>query len=55
MLLDQLEDAGVPVYSVGKIFDIFLGRGIGEHEKTKSNADGMAKTLAAMDAGIAAD
>jgi phosphopentomutase len=50
MLLDQLEAAGVAVYSVGKIFDIFLGRGIGEYEKTRSNAEGMSKTLAAMDA-----
>lgn len=49
MLLDQLEAAKIDVFSVGKIFDIFLGRGIGPHEKTKSNADGMAKTLAAMD------
>lgn len=49
MLLDQLEARGVTVYSVGKIFDIFLGRGIGPHEKTRDNADGMAKTLAAMD------
>lgn len=49
MLLDQLEKAGVTVFSVGKIFDIYLGRGIGPHEKTKSNTDGMAKTLAAMD------
>jgi len=48
MLLDKLEAAKVTTYSVGKIFDIFLGRGIGPHEKTKSNADGMAKTLAAM-------
>ncbi|MDX2182207.1 MAG: phosphopentomutase [Bryobacteraceae bacterium] len=48
MLLDKLETAKVATYSVGKIFDIFLGRGIGPHEKTKSNADGMAKTLAAM-------
>jgi phosphopentomutase len=48
MLLDQLDDRGVPVYSVGKIFDVFLGRGIREQAKTKSNADGMAKTLAAM-------
>jgi phosphopentomutase len=48
MLLDQLEAAGITVYSVGKIFDIFLGRGIGPHEKTKSNADGIAKTLNAM-------
>jgi phosphopentomutase len=49
MLLDQLQDAGVPVYSIGKIIDIFLGRGIKEYQKTKSNADGMAKTLEAMD------
>jgi phosphopentomutase len=55
MLLDQLDDRKVLVYSVGKIFDVFLGRGIREHEKTKTNADGMAKTLAAMgeaDAGL---
>ena len=49
MLLDQLHDRKIAVSSVGKIFDVFLGRGIGEYEKTKSNADGMAKTLAALD------
>ena len=49
MVLDQLEAANVPVYSVGKIFDVFLGRGIGDHVKTKSNADGMAKTLHALE------
>jgi phosphopentomutase len=49
MLLDQLEAKKVPVFSVGKIFDVFLGRGIQEHEKTKNNADGMAKTLGALD------
>src|SRR5258706_12626149 len=49
MLLDQLAGRGIDVYSVGKIFDVFLGRGIREYEKTKTNADGMAKTLAAMD------
>ncbi len=48
MLLDRLADAKVEVYSVGKIFDVFLGRGIGEHVKTTSNGDGMAKTLEAM-------
>ena len=37
------------VFGIGKIFDIFLGRGIREYEKTKNNADGMAKTLAAME------
>jgi phosphopentomutase len=49
MLLDRLEAAKVPVHSVGKIFDVFLGRGIGEYAKTKTNADGMAKTLEAME------
>jgi len=49
MLLDQLADCGVNVFSIGKIFDVFLGRGIREYEKTKSNADGMAKTLDAME------
>ncbi|MGA3189086.1 MAG: phosphopentomutase [Bryobacteraceae bacterium] len=49
MLLDQLAERGIDVYSIGKIFDVFLGRGIREYEKTKSNADGLAKTLAAMD------
>jgi phosphopentomutase len=49
MLLDQLAARGVPVFAIGKIFDIFLGRGIGEYEKTKSNADGMAKTIEAME------
>ncbi len=48
MLLDQLHDNGVPVYSVGKIADIFLNRGISHSEKTKSNEDGMAKTQQAM-------
>jgi phosphopentomutase len=49
MLLDRLADAKAPVYSVGKIFDVFLGRGIEDHVTTKSNADGMAKTLEAME------
>jgi phosphopentomutase len=47
MLLDRLSEAGVPVHSVGKIADIFLGRGVATSAKTKSNAEGMAKTLAA--------
>ncbi|MGH9614665.1 MAG: phosphopentomutase, partial [Bryobacteraceae bacterium] len=48
MLLDQLDAANVPVWSVGKIFDVFLGRGIRAYEKTTGNADGMAKTLGAL-------
>ncbi|MSV35976.1 MAG: phosphopentomutase [Bryobacterales bacterium] len=48
MLLDRLQAQGVETYSVGKIFDVFLGRGIGEQVRTRTNADGMAQTLAAM-------
>ncbi len=49
MLLDRLEERGVLVRSVGKIFDVFLGRGIRDGVNIKDNADGMAKTLAAME------
>jgi phosphopentomutase len=49
MLLDQLQSRGVETLSVGKIFDVFLGRGIAEQIKTKNNAEGMTKTLSAMD------
>src|SRR5579883_200671 len=48
MLLDQLAAAGVEVSSVGKIFDVFLGRGIRGYEKTRNNAEGMRKTLCAL-------
>ena len=42
MLLDKLEDRKIEVRSVGKIFDVFLGRGITAIMcKTKNNADGM--------------
>lgn len=49
MLLDKLAERGVEVFAVGKIFDVYLGRGIRDSETTKSNADGMAKILRAMD------
>ena len=48
MLLDKLAENQVEVRSVGKISDIFLGRGITAQYKTKNNADGMNKTLEAM-------
>ena len=49
MLLDQLDDRGVFIHSIGKIFDVFLGRGIRESTKTRNNAEGMAKTLEAVE------
>jgi phosphopentomutase len=48
MLLDRLAERGVTVHGVGKIADVYLGRGVTDTDKTKNNADGMTKTLAAM-------
>lgn len=47
-VLDNLSKNGVNVYAIGKISDIFAGRGITEKVFTKSNTDGMEKALAAV-------
>lgn len=47
-VLDSLKEAGLMVYAVGKIEDIFTGQGITEAVHTQDNADGMDKTIAAM-------
>lgn len=47
MLLDLLCGAGTNVHGVGKIADIFLGRGLATSVKTKGNDDGMRRTLEA--------
>ena len=44
-LLDAVKDAGQEVLAVGKIFDIFAGRGTTDHVYNKSNADGMQHTV----------
>ena len=43
MLLDVLAECGVPVFGVGKIHDIYNGRGVGNYVTTKNNAAGMAR------------
>ena len=48
-MLDRLADAGKTVIGVGKINDIFAGKGITEYVYTSGNADGIEKTLAYMD------
>ena len=45
-LLDAIKKAGRSTLAVGKINDIFAGRGVTEFIATKSNADGMEKALA---------
>jgi phosphopentomutase len=48
MLLDVLSDLNVPVFGVGKIHDIYNGRGVGDYVATKNNADGMNKLTEAL-------
>jgi phosphopentomutase len=48
MLLDVLADNGVPAIGIGKIHDIYNGRGLSSYSATKSNADGIEKITAAL-------
>ncbi len=45
-LLDAVKRSGKDSIAVGKIYDIFAGRGTTVHVYNKSNADGMAHTMA---------
>ncbi len=47
-LLDVLKAAGVPVIAIGKIEDLFAGRGMTSAVHTKSDADGMDEVERAM-------
>jgi len=49
-VLDHLAKARIPTIGIGKIDDLFAGRGLSEKIHTENNADGMAKTLAALTA-----
>ena len=44
-LLEELSSAGLDVISVGKINDIFCGRGVTKHYATSSNKNGMETVL----------
>ena len=44
-MLDQLLESGKDVIAVGKINDIFAGKGISSFVRTKNNNDGMEKTI----------
>jgi phosphopentomutase len=49
-LLDRLCDAGHAVVGIGKIQDLFAGRGLTKARHTRSDEDGMAVLAAEMDA-----
>lgn len=46
---DLVKEAGLPSVAIGKIHDIFAGRGFTESIHTENNGDGVQKTLDAMD------
>ncbi len=44
-MLDQLSEAGKDVIAVGKINDIFAGKGVTEAVRTRNNAEGIRRTV----------
>src|SRR5215470_13785507 len=48
MLMDVLAEKKVAVFGVGKIHDIYNGRGVDDYATTKSNTDGMDKLTASL-------
>jgi phosphopentomutase len=49
MLLDVLAERGVAVFGIGKIHDIYNGRGVEHYITTKSNTDGVEKLGLALE------
>jgi phosphopentomutase len=47
-LLDRATAAGIPVVAIGKIHDLFAGRGIGRSIHTVSDADGMDRLVSEL-------
>ena len=48
ILLDVLAERGVPIFGIGKIHDIYNGRGLADYVTTKGNDDGMEKLTNAV-------
>ena len=51
-LLTLLQGEGVKTYSIGKVIDLFAGKGFHQYRKTKSNAEGISQLLSLMSANI---
>lgn len=47
-MLEYIDEAGQTVYGVGKINDIFNGKGVNKTVRTTGNMDGVDKTIAAI-------
>lgn len=48
-MLDVLQKEGYDTYGVGKIYDIFAGKGISHTQRIQGNVDGMEKTIQLQD------
>jgi len=48
-VLDRLVEKGISTFGVGKIHDIFCGHGLTGYAKMKGNADGLEKTMEAIE------
>lgn len=48
-MLDVLQKEGYDTYGVGKIYDIFAGKGIAHTQRIQGNVDGMEKTIQLQD------
>jgi phosphopentomutase len=46
--MDVLEHRSVPLFGIGKIHDIYNGRGVKDYVTTKNNIDGMERLTAAV-------
>ncbi len=49
-VVQLLQDSGIKTYSIGKVIDLFAGKGFTQYRKTKSNAEGISQLLSAMSA-----
>lgn len=48
-MLDAILAAGYDTYGIGKIYDIFAGKGIAHTQRIQNNVDGMEKTIEMQD------
>lgn len=51
-LVQKLYESGVKTYSIGKVSDLFAGKGFTQYRPTKSNAEGISQLLSLMSAQL---
>lgn len=51
-LLSELQNYDIPIYSIGKVIDLFVDHYFAQYRKTSSNAEGISQLLSLMSANI---